>query len=561
MGRTERGLPLLFSHDQQQIVGRATQVRLDQDRTLRADLRFREGEVWDMVRDGDLTDVSLGYHINEYEERDDGTIVATRWTPAEVSMVAVPADQNAGIGRSMETIMEKTAIDRDAILAEGVKAEANRRSAIDRLFNGEFADLHQRCIDEGMSLDASLDALAEARKAEPAQKPIGGFRAEQTDTRDLRTAIGDALTYRTNMLNPKNPQHAELYADLEKRVHGSEFRGMDMVSMAEWCLKQSGVNTRGIPRDQMVFEALQTRAVTGAINSLTTDFTNLLADQQNKALRLGWELAEETFGMWTQTSSAADFKTGSRVHLSQFDRLTATAENVAYPLGEPDDFAEPFTVQKFGARFSVSIEALTNDDLSGLSRVPGAMGRAASATVGDEVYSILTTNGNMSDTNALFDAANHANLVAAGAAPSADTIYAMRTSMALQTDNHATEPHTLGIRLKYIIVPLEHEKAARIAVESTTNPVVDFAQGVVNPVSSLGLVVVADHRLSAASSDVWYGAANTDTIEIVYLNGQQAPMVDSQPNFDRDGVEFRVRLFFDTLATDWRGLSSNDGVT
>lgn len=559
MERAARGLPLLFAHDQKQIIGRATGIRLEGDR-LRAELRFRPGDAWDMVRDGDLVDVSIGYHVHEYEERDNGEVLATRWTPAEVSMVAVPADANAGIGRSIDEVEEmeaKSTVDRDALIKEGMRAENTRRSQIDRLFEnteGDYEELHQRCIADGLSLENALDALTKARAAEPAQEPIRKVSAEQKAEPDVRQGILDAIAYRSALYDWRTEEGRAL----RERNVGNEFCAMRMPDIARYCLASQGIKTRGLSDRETISKAIQTRAVTGAINSLTTDFTNLLADQLNKALLMGWELAAETYGIWTQTSSAADFKTGSRVHLSQFDRLTETAENVAYPLGEPDDFAEPFTVRKFGSRFSVSVEALTNDDLSGLSRVPQMLGRSASATVGDVAYDVVTANGLMSDAVALF-AAGHNNLVTAGGPPDSDTINALRVLMAKQTDNHATEPHTLNIRMRYVLVPLELENAARIAVESTTNPADNQAAGIINPLAVHNLVVVADPRLSADSTVKWYGAAEAGTVEVVYLNGMQAPMVDSEPNFDRDGIEYRVRLYFTALATDWRGLAQNDG--
>lgn len=478
-------------------------------------------------------------------------------------MVSVPADANAGIGRHLEMegdVMDKS---RDDLLAQVRKDEKQRAERIRSLCRiAQRPELAQQYIDDGVTVAGAQAKLDELLAAEPAQAPVGKTRkATPGDDVNVRQGLADALAHRS-ALYEFSPDHKRLpeARALRERMVGNEFRGLSIGDLAAYCLKSQGVETRGMSPRDCIYKAMQTRAVTGAISSLVADFPNLLADQINKALLTNWELAPETWPIWTQTSSAADFKTGSRVHLSQFNRLTLTAENTAYPAGEPDDEAEPFTVKKYGALFHVSIEALTNDDLSGLSRVPGMMGRAASATVGDVVYATITANPLMSDAVALF-AAGHNNLVTTGGAPTQARVNALRVAMALQTDNHATEPHTLGIRMRYVLVPLELENAARVVVESTTNPVDNQAAGIINPLAVQNLMVIADHRLSDDSAVKWYGAADLGTTEVIFLNGQSSPMVDNEPNFDRDGIMYRVRLFFTAIPVDWRTFQQDDGVT
>jgi phage head maturation protease len=59
-------------------------------------------EVLQDVRDGILRGVSFGYSIDKMEEREDG-LVATNWSPYEVSLAVIPADPTVGVGRSLET--------------------------------------------------------------------------------------------------------------------------------------------------------------------------------------------------------------------------------------------------------------------------------------------------------------------------------------------------------------------------------------------------------------------------------------------------------------------------
>ena len=66
------------------------------------------------------------------------------------------------------------------------------------------------------------------------------------------------------------------------------------------------------------------------------------------------------------------------------------------------------------------------------------MGRAASRTVGDIVWKVLTSNPTMSDGVTLFHAATHKNLAASGSVINAANVGAARTAMRKQKDGAAT---------------------------------------------------------------------------------------------------------------------------
>jgi len=102
--------PVLVDHNTSDLVGALSNVRVDGDKVLRGTVRFgrsaRAEEIWQDVQDGIRSKVSVGYQINQYTTTKGAsgasdTIRATRWTPMEMSFVAVPADTAVGVGRSL----------------------------------------------------------------------------------------------------------------------------------------------------------------------------------------------------------------------------------------------------------------------------------------------------------------------------------------------------------------------------------------------------------------------------------------------------------------------------
>ncbi len=103
--RLQNKAALLFNHDFDNHIGVIESASIDSDHIGRALVRFSSvgigAEKYEMVREGTLSKVSVGYSILDYRIEGDNLLV-TKWEPYEISMVSVPADDQVGIGRSLE---------------------------------------------------------------------------------------------------------------------------------------------------------------------------------------------------------------------------------------------------------------------------------------------------------------------------------------------------------------------------------------------------------------------------------------------------------------------------
>lgn len=112
LSRLKNGAALLFNHDFNQHIGIVEKANIDPDKVGRALVRFSSvglgDEKFAQVQEGVLRKVSVGYEIDDFYIEADNLIV-TKWTPYEISMVSVPADDLVGVGRAMSipgTIVE-----------------------------------------------------------------------------------------------------------------------------------------------------------------------------------------------------------------------------------------------------------------------------------------------------------------------------------------------------------------------------------------------------------------------------------------------------------------------
>ena len=101
--RLNQNAALLWNHDPDAIIGSVLNARMDSDRIGRATVRISNTaeNIWQMILEGTLTHISVGYFINDY--RIDGdNIIVTSFTPYEISWVTIPVDPTVGIGRSLD---------------------------------------------------------------------------------------------------------------------------------------------------------------------------------------------------------------------------------------------------------------------------------------------------------------------------------------------------------------------------------------------------------------------------------------------------------------------------
>jgi len=430
---------------------------------------------------------------------------------------------------------QPTDMDAQAALQAGIKAESDRRSGIKAAF-AKFAGvagvsaLADQCESD---ITCTVQAAGEKLLAHLAKgaAPVASVMVVEDERDKARAGISKAIMAR---------------AGLEKQDTANPYRGYSLTEMARASLEKAGTKTGHLDKMSLV---------AAAFTHSTSDFTNLLANVANKSMLKGYEEADESFQLWTAKGTLTDFKPAKRVDIGAFPALAQVAEGAEYSYGTVGDRGETIQLATYGKMFSITRQAIINDDLDAFTKVPMRMGRAAIRTVGNLVYAVLTGNPTMSDGVALFHA-NHNNLLT-GAAISTTSVGAMRAAMAKQAD---TNTNALNIRLGYLIVPVALEGAARVVRES------EFEVGASNrnntvPNTVRGTFeVISDARLDLVSATNWFGAGNPsifDTIEVAYLDGVDTPTLEQEKGWNVDGVEFKVRLDAGVKALDYRALAKN----
>lgn len=534
-------LPVIESHDSSKVnIGIAENPRIEGGK-LRADIRLgnsaRAMEIKADIEGGIINGLSVGYRWLDYEEERRGNedyIIVKRFMPVELSIVSVPADENAGFFRGINVnTAEKIEETKQPVTAMQIRKMAEQYGVLDA--DKAALDL----VDKGLSKDEVDRELFKRAKHE-----LWVQRDEQTGTlsgidpygygheQNLVRAFSDSLAIRAGI--PINQPH----------VAANDFRGLGLAEMARTLLQSNGVyDSTGRP------ENIIKRAMS------TSDFPNVLADVTNKIMQHAYTVQQATFDPWTSRRLAGLYRDVNIVNLSEMPALQQVYEWGEYKHGPIGDNKETVKMAKYGRIFSISWESLAKDDVNAFSDLMSAFGREARRTEADLIYTAMTSNPNLSDGTAFFST-TRGNLAASGSAISIASLDAARAAMR-KYKGLGGQQYIDSIP-RILLVPVALETTAQQIVSQIT----PAKNADVRPQWVGDLQVVADPRLDEVSETAWYLFANPSQVEgfvRVYMDDNPV-MLEQREGFETDGFDIKCRLVMGAGAVDWRSAYKNPGI-
>jgi len=606
-----RQVPLLDSHrrdDTSTVIGSLQGMEVRDGQLVGTAYFSAEAErQWNLVRDGHLTDFSVGYRVDPSEsvfvkagetERADGrewagpVLLQKKWHVKELSLVPIGADEmaKARAEAGYQPIGENPMNDKlkQALIARGMPADATEDQALEFLDSltarsepkpddkpddkPDVEKIRREATGAERDRIAEIDGLC-GRHGFPelAKRLI----ADGTDSAGVRKAVLDAIVEKErNTPTPATSTAALVTHDgrdkfrdaavdaiafraggpvQDDAIRDDEMTGMTLREIARHSLRIAGHSTRGNALE------LVGRALT------TEDFADVLNTVANRSLMRGWENAPETWRTWCSTGSAPDFLQRKIVSFAANSDLMEVKEGAPYRYGTALEGYETYQIATYGRMMAITRQAIINDDLGALSDIPMAQGEAAARMLGDMAYAVLTANSALSDGVALF-AAGHGNLADGNVgAPSVASLDEAYYDMAMQED---LAGNRLNLQPEFLIAPVSLRATAEQFFAQNTLPTaitldtgVSTAQGGdVNIYAGDRLSRVYDARLDSDSTTAWYLSTRRDRgVKVYFLNGQQTPYMETRNGWTVDGAEMKIRIDAGAAPVAYQGLWKNAG--
>lgn len=319
-----------------------------------------------------------------------------------------------------------------------------------------------------------------------------------------------------------------------------------LVDMAAELLEARGERTRLLSPDTILARAGM---------HTVGDFSNLLVSTGNRLLMTAFEAAPNPLRSLARRTTITDFRTKTIVKLSEAPKLLPLNEHGEVQHGTRAEAKEAYALSTFARIFSLSRNALINDDLGAFADFGRAAGRAAAETEADVLTALLTANSGagatMDDGNALFHS-THGNVAGSGTVIDVAALAAARQAMRQQKGLDGVTPVNAVPRF-LLVSPVKETQAEQVLATIAPAQVSS-----VNPFSNQ-LTLLVEPRLSGNRFYVFADPAAMPTIEYAYLSSAQGPQMASREGWDVLGVEFRVVLDFGAGVLDHRGAYMNAG--
>jgi hypothetical protein len=305
-------------------------------------------------------------------------------------------------------------------------------------------------------------------------------------------------------------------------------------------------------------------------NVTSSTMAGLVANALNKRVM---NLFQTYPKWWAPAVTIEDFATLQDVRwitLGGVGELPTVAEGAAYTEMTWDDQTETDSFVKKGGFLGLTLEAIDKDDTRKLRAAPRALAQAAWLTLSKSIAAIFTANAGigpaMSDSNNLFDAANHSNLGTTALSPT--SWRTTKVAMMKQTELNSSERLGALAKAHLLWVPVDLEDYAveilgseGLADSSYNNVNVD-AEGE----TRTARLARARERVIACPiwSDANDWAAQADprlypSIGLGFRYGRQPEVFSvASPTaglmFTNDVMPVKVRFFYAVRPIDYRGL-------
>jgi phage head maturation protease len=540
------GMPVLNAHratDLGSVLGVVRDANVD-GKAGRATIAFsRRPDVEPLfrdVQDGILRNVSVGYSVDKWADSTDPQTglrmrTAQAWTLLEISFVPVAADSGATVRSEEEFPMEPASAATPAaippVTRETVDAEIRRIGAVAGL-DDAFASgliISQATVEQARA--AAFTAM-EKRGGGPIRTATVEPGFSNDDPAVVIERMAEAIACRTGHGRPTDA--------------AKPYMNRRLVDMAGELLTRRG--ERGV--SMMSPDTILQRAA-----HTTSDFSTLLTATGNRVLLPAFEAAASPLKALARPTTIADFRSKTSIRLGEMEGgLVKVKETGEITSTTRSEAKEAYSLSTFARIFSLSRNAMINDDLGAFADWSAAMGRAAAETEARELVTLFTANSGlgptMDDTHTLFHS-THSNVAGSGGAIAVGTLGAGRQAMRDQV-GLAGEP--INVVPKFLLVSSAKETLAEQVLATLYAATIAD----VNPFSGR-LSLAVEPRLSGNPWYLFADPGQAPVLEYAYLTSAPGPQLAMREGWDVLGSEFRCVLDFGCGVVDYRGVYRNAG--
>ena len=402
---------------------------------------------------------------------------------------------------------------------------------------GLAPDVVQAMVDNGRPFAEVAMEIVSAHAAVVESRATAGHPARIQVTRDQGTTVMQGIG---EML------YARINPGAELGDAGQQFRGYSLMECVRTFSESRGISTVGRSKSDLVAMAMHS----------TSDFPLLFSNLAGKSLDAAYQEEPHTWKPLARQRNLPDFKQASDLVIAADLAPEQLLEGGEYKKGTLKEAQATWKLATYARKINISRQAIINDDLSALERVPEYLGRGFRRLESNLIWALITGNATTSvDGLALF-AAGHAN-TGTGALGIAG-MNAAKKAMRKQTDISGV---TVNITPDYLVVPSDLEGTALQFLYPTGYAPASLTGANGPNVYAGSMQLIVEPRLDGSATQ-WYAMAGRkiDGLVYGYLADEPGPTITPVPERDPDGLCILARFDFGCAVKDYRFVYRSSGV-
>lgn len=459
--------------------------------------------------------------------------------------------QDEGQGKPARNVAKtevQASLDQESVrkqIADIHASEAERITGIRLVFQkhgtstfevaGKKVSLEAHAIREGWSVDrAELEALRASRPKSPAIHVAQDFSSN--------LGVLECAVAKTARLPNREKSFDEKTLEAADRQYKS---GVGLQRLLIMAASAAGFNVQQGPLTNVTKDFLR------AAFSMH-EIINILSNTGNKMLLESFNAVESVWRSIGTVNSVNDFKTKTSYRLvddAKFDKVGPDGR-LKHALFEEESFTN--RAETYGKILQLNRQDIINDDLGALTSRAQKIGRGAALRLNEVFWLEFNTNSTFFTTarkNYFEGAATNLQFSS------------LQTAEQMFMDQVDPKGNPLAVMPAILLVPTSLAVTAKelfvsqnlITGSTGKNVASNVFAGMYRPEVS----AYVGNTAFGGTQTSWYLLANPNdlpTIEVVFLNGQQTPIIEeAEADFDSLGIAMRGYFDFGVAKQDWRG--------
>lgn len=523
-------MPCLFNHDRDTVLGRVDRIYFEEQRA-KAEVVFDTDkdaeEIFQKVLSGSLRGVSVGYQRitttrvkagQEFLGRTYAvdTDVTSKWMPFEVSIVSVPADADAGVGRDMQVKSLEEEKETEKMTKEEGKKDLptpevpiNVAEEVERAVEAERNRVKSvNCICRQFNVpqekvDSYLDNK-EMTVAKVNEEILKDLAEKQEKTKVVVTRdAGDTFVRQATQ-----GMMMRFNVPIEDKIDGAEkYSQLSLRDLGSLCLEAGGAKNTRFMSSPEIFDKLTAYRAMGS-----EQFSAIIDEYSHKSMLAAYKAHPAIFTNFVSKGSNSDFKKAYRYQLG-LDGVPVLMpqESGEFKYQSVTDQKVSTQISTYGKGIALTREIFVNDDMGVVQRAISMQGNGFRRLQEKMFFETLTSK-------VTFSAAKK-NLVQTNKTISALGYGEMIELMTYQKDFDNED--FIGVPPAFILAPANQVQTHKVLLESGSNPAQNNA-GVKNPVQGAMTLFTSPYL----SGTAYYAIArpiDMEGIEYTTLNNVDAP--------------------------------------